>query len=392
MKVETHNHPTAISPFPGAATGSGGEIRDEGATGRGAKPKAGLVGFSVSNLRIPGFVQPWEHDAREARPDRLARSRSCSRGRSAPRRSTTSSGGRTSPATSARSSMPVGGVVRGYHKPIMIAGGVGNIRAPHRAQERRFRRGALLVQLGGPGMLIGMGGGAASSHGRRRERRGPRLRLGAARQRRDPAPRAGGDRPLLRRSGTRTRSSRSTTSGAGGLSNALPELVHGAGRGATHRSARRAERRARHVAARDLVQRGAGALRARDRARRVSPGSARSASASAARSRWSARRPPTAGWSSTTRSSATGRSTWPWRCSSASRRRWCATCGTSRGRCRRSICAASTLEEAVLPRAARCRRSRTRPSSSRSATAPSAACARATRWSGRGRCRSPTAR
>ncbi len=104
MKVETHNHPTAISPFPGAATGSGGEIRDEGATGRGAKPKAGLVGFSVSNLRIPGYAQPWEAGFRQARAHRQCAADHARRARSAPRRSTTNSAGRTSTAISARSS------------------------------------------------------------------------------------------------------------------------------------------------------------------------------------------------------------------------------------------------------------------------------------------------
>ncbi len=104
MKVETHNHPTAIAPFPGAATGSGGEIRDEGATGRGAKPKAGLTGFTTSHLRIPGLPQPWEKQLTASLSASHRRSTSCSRGRSAARRSTTSSAGRICSATSARSS------------------------------------------------------------------------------------------------------------------------------------------------------------------------------------------------------------------------------------------------------------------------------------------------
>jgi phosphoribosylformylglycinamidine synthase len=169
IKVETHNHPTAISPFPGAATGSGGEIRDEGATGIGAKPKVGLTGFSVSNLRIPGFVQPWEADL--GKPDRIASARdimiSAPLGAAAFNnefgRPATCGYFRTFEQAEAASNGPVR-IVRGYHKPIMIAGGLGNIRRKD-VEKREVVVGAPLVVLGGPAMLIGLGGGAASSVG-----------------------------------------------------------------------------------------------------------------------------------------------------------------------------------------------------------------------------------
>ncbi len=168
IKVETHNHPTAISPFPGAATGSGGEIRDEGATGIGAKPKVGLTGFSVSNLRIPGFVQPWEADL--GKPDRIASARDIMIHAPLGAAAFNNEFGR--PATCGyfrtfeqadESSGPVR-MVRGYHKPIMIAGGLGNIRRKD-VEKREVVVGAPLVVLGGPAMLIGLGGGAASSVG-----------------------------------------------------------------------------------------------------------------------------------------------------------------------------------------------------------------------------------
>jgi phosphoribosylformylglycinamidine synthase len=169
IKVETHNHPTAISPFPGAATGSGGEIRDEGATGIGAKPKVGLTGFSVSNLRIPGFVQPWEADL--GKPDRIASAReimiTAPLGAAAFNnefgRPATCGYFRTFEQADDTSSGPTR-VVRGYHKPIMIAGGLGNIRRKD-VEKREVVVGAPLVVLGGPAMLIGLGGGAASSVG-----------------------------------------------------------------------------------------------------------------------------------------------------------------------------------------------------------------------------------
>ncbi len=161
MKVETHNHPTAISPFPGAATGSGGEIRDEGATGRGAKPKAGLCGFSVSSLRLPGYERPWE--GKESRPDRIASPLAIMIEGPIGAAAFNNEFGRPNLAGYFRAyEQEVAGVVRGYHKPIMVAGGVGNVRAGH-AHKGDVPAGALLIQLGGPGMLIGMGGGSASS-------------------------------------------------------------------------------------------------------------------------------------------------------------------------------------------------------------------------------------
>ena len=232
MKVETHNHPTAISPFPGAATGSGGEIRDEGATGRGAKPKAGLVGFTRRDLHMPGCRAPWERSARQARADRVARSRSCSRGRSAAPPSTTSSGGRTCSATSAASSSspPSASELRGYHKPIMIAGGLGNIRAEH-VQKSELPVGAKLVVLGGPAMRIGLGGGAASSLGAGASSE----ELDFASVQRDNAEMERRCQEVIDRCwalGDENPIASIHDVGAGGLSNALPELVHESGRGA----------------------------------------------------------------------------------------------------------------------------------------------------------------
>lgn len=165
MKVETHNHPTAISPWPGAATGSGGEIRDEGATGRGAKPKAGLVGFSVSNLRIPGFEQPWEEDF--GKPDRIVTALDIMTEGPLGGAAFNNEFGR--PALNGyfrtyeeRVNSHNGEELRGYHKPIMLAGGIGNIRADH-VQKGEISVGAKLIVLGGPAMNIGLGGGAASS-------------------------------------------------------------------------------------------------------------------------------------------------------------------------------------------------------------------------------------
>jgi phosphoribosylformylglycinamidine synthase len=167
LKVETHNHPTAISPFPGAATGSGGEIRDEGATGRGAKPKAGLVGFTVSNLRIPGFVQPWEPD--HGRPARIASALDIMLEGPIGAAAFNNEFGRPGivgyfRSFEQRAPGDDASVVRGYHKPIMIAGGVGNVRRAHVAK-RPVPAHSPLVLLGGPAMLIGLGGGAASSQG-----------------------------------------------------------------------------------------------------------------------------------------------------------------------------------------------------------------------------------
>ncbi|MEX1057668.1 MAG: phosphoribosylformylglycinamidine synthase, partial [Natronospirillum sp.] len=167
MKVETHNHPTAISPFPGAATGAGGEIRDEGATGQGAKPKAGLTGFTVSNLRIPDFEQPWE--GLYGRPERIVSALDIMLDGPLGGAAFNNEFGRpnltgyfrtfelTAPSV-------VGDIVWGYHKPIMIAGGYGNIKPEHvdKAWDE-IPVGSRLIVLGGPAMQIGLGGGAASS-------------------------------------------------------------------------------------------------------------------------------------------------------------------------------------------------------------------------------------
>jgi len=232
MKVETHNHPTAIAPDPGAATGSGGEIRDEGATGRGAKPKAGLCGFSVSNLRIPGFEQPWETD--HGRPGRIVSALDIMLEGPVGAAAFNNEFGRPNlcgyfRTYEERVPGPDGLELRGYHKPIMIAGGLGNIRAEH-VHKHEFPAGTPLVVLGGPAMLIGLGGGAASSmaSGSSAEdldfasvqRANPEM------QRRcqeviDHCWARGEQNPILFIHDV----------GAGGLSNALPELVHDAGRG-----------------------------------------------------------------------------------------------------------------------------------------------------------------
>ena len=165
MKVETHNHPTAISPFPGAATGSGGEIRDEGATGVGSKPKAGLCGFSVSNLKIPGYVRPWEHDF--GKPNRIASALDIMIEGPLGAASFNNEFGRPNLCGYFRTyeeqvSSFNGTEIRGYHKPIMLAGGWGNIRREH-IHKDHIDPGAKLIVLGGPAMNIGLGGGAASS-------------------------------------------------------------------------------------------------------------------------------------------------------------------------------------------------------------------------------------
>jgi phosphoribosylformylglycinamidine synthase len=165
MKVETHNHPTAISPFPGAATGAGGEIRDEGATGIGAKPKAGLTGYSVSNLKIPGMVQPWEGE--NGKPERIASALDIMISAPLGAAAFNNEFGRPNICGYFRTfEQPESGrrVIRGYHKPIMIAGGLGNVRRPD-VEKKDVVVGAPLIVLGGPSMLIGLGGGAASSVG-----------------------------------------------------------------------------------------------------------------------------------------------------------------------------------------------------------------------------------
>src|SRR5450830_1423426 len=228
MKVETHNHPTAISPFPGAATGSGGEIRDEGATGRGARPKAGLAGFSVSNLRLPGFVQPWEAD--HGKPGRIASALSIMLEGPIGAASFNNEFGRPNLAGYFRSfEMEAGGELRGYHKPIMIAGGVGNIAARD-AFKSGLPVGSALIQLGGPGMLIGMGGGAASS-----------MQTGSNIEALESASVQRGNAEMQRRAqevidrswalGAGTPLLSIHAVGAGGLSNALPEMVHASQRG-----------------------------------------------------------------------------------------------------------------------------------------------------------------
>ena len=229
MKVETHNHPTAISPFPGAATGSGGEIRDEGATGRGSKPKAGLTGFSVSNLRIPGHEQPWEID--HGKPSRIESALDIMLEGPLGGASFNNEFGRPNINGYFRTyEQEVDGELRGYHKPIMLAGGVGNIRAQH-VRKKVFPAGTRIVVLGGPAMLIGLGGGAASS-----------MATGASDAELDFASVQRGNPEMQRRCQEVIDRCWARDAdnpilaihdvGAGGLSNALPELVHDAGRGA----------------------------------------------------------------------------------------------------------------------------------------------------------------
>ena len=229
-KCETHNHPTAISPFAGAATGAGGEIRDEGATGRGAKPKAGLVGYSVSNLRIPGALQPWEGDD-PGKPERIVSALAIMLEGPIGAASFNNEFGRPNLAGYFRSfELEAGGVQRGYHKPIMLAGGIGNIAAAH-THKAGLPEGTLLLQLGGPGMLIGMGGGAASSMGAGANtadldfdsvQRGNAEIERRAQEVIDRCWQLGDENPILSIHDV----------GAGGLSNALPEIVYSAGRGA----------------------------------------------------------------------------------------------------------------------------------------------------------------
>ncbi len=233
MKVETHNHPTAISPFPGAATGSGGEIRDEGATGRGARPKAGLTGFSVSNLRIPGYERPWERPP--AAPARIASALDIMLEGPIGAASFNNEFGRPAICGYFRSFELASpgdrqGRVRGYHKPIMIAGGLGNIRRPH-VEKAEVPIGAKLIVLGGPAMLIGLGGGAASSVG-----------SGASSADLDFASVQRGNAEIQRRAqetidgcwalGEANPILLIHDVGAGGLSNAVPEAVAHSHRGA----------------------------------------------------------------------------------------------------------------------------------------------------------------
>lgn len=232
MKVETHNHPTAIAPFPGAATGSGGEIRDEGATGRGSKPKAGLTGFTVSNLYIPDFEQPWEKPY--GKPERIVTPLDIMIEGPLGGAAFNNEFGRPALAGYFRTfeqsvETPRGEEVRGYHKPIMLAGGMGNIREDH-VQKGEISVGAKLIVLGGPAMLIGLGGGAASS-----------MATGASSADLDFAS-VQRDNPEMERRcqevidrcwqlGEQNPIKFIHDVGAGGLSNAFPELVNDGGRG-----------------------------------------------------------------------------------------------------------------------------------------------------------------
>ena len=229
-KVETHNHPTAIAPFAGAATGSGGEIRDEGATGRGAKPKAGLTGFSVSNLRLPGAEKPWE--VPNGKPDRIVSALDIMLHGPLGAAAFNNEFGR--PALngyfrSYEAEVPGahGPEWRGYHKPIMLAGGLGNIKAEH-VEKGKVSPGDALVVLGGPAMLIGLGGGAASSMASGSgqadldfasvQRDNPEMER-RAQEVIDRCWAQGEGNPILFIHDV----------GAGGISNALPELVNDAG-------------------------------------------------------------------------------------------------------------------------------------------------------------------
>ncbi|KAI9223391.1 phosphoribosylformylglycinamidine synthase [Blastocladiella britannica] len=242
-KVETHNHPTAVSPFPGAATGSGGEIRDEGAVGTGSKSSAGLAGFAVSNLRIPGYTQPWETDAHLAdKPAHIASPLDIMIEGPLGAAAFNNEFGRPALAgyfrtlcmdvewVDAATGESRGSEVRGFHKPIMLAGGMGTIRDMH-VQKNPIQPGNALIVLGGPSMLIGLGGGAASSVAAGTgsaaldfasvQRENPEM------QRRcqmvlDACTNQGDANPIVSVHDV----------GAGGLSNALPELVHDHGLGA----------------------------------------------------------------------------------------------------------------------------------------------------------------
>jgi len=230
MKVETHNHPTAIAPFPGASTGAGGEIRDEGATGRGSKPKAGLTGFTVSHLRFPDALQPWEAD-HHGLPGRIASPLSIMIDGPIGGAAFNNEFGRPNLLGYFRSyEQTAGGTRWGYHKPIMIAGGLGSIDAGLTKKEI-IPPGALLIQLGGPGFRIGMGGGAASSISMGSnsaeldfdsvQRGNPEIER-RAQEVIDRCWQQGQNNPILAIHDV----------GAGGLSNAFPELVNDAGRGA----------------------------------------------------------------------------------------------------------------------------------------------------------------
>ncbi|CAG8596606.1 31693_t:CDS:1 [Gigaspora margarita] len=228
IKVETHNHPTAVSPFPGASTGSGGEIRDEGSVGQGSKPKAGLTGFSVSNLLIPEFIQPWELDF--GKPNHIASALNIIIDAPLGGAAFNNEFGRPNIIGYFRTftqKIPTFNnnfEIRGYHKPIMIAGGLGSIR-PNHVFKKKISPGAHLFILGGPAMLIGLGGGAASS-----------MTSGASTINLDFAS-VQRDNPEMQRRcqqvidactalGDNNPIQSIHDVGAGGLSNALPEIVH----------------------------------------------------------------------------------------------------------------------------------------------------------------------
>ncbi len=232
MKVETHNHPTAISPHPGAATGSGGEIRDEGATGRGSTPKAGLTGFSVSHLKIPGYIQPWEDD--NGKPERIASALDIMLEGPIGGAAFNNEFGRPNLAGYFRSfEQPAPGNkanhFRGYHKPIMIAGGVGNIR-PMLVKKQKIPAGSLIIILGGPAMLIGLGGGAASSQA---SGTGSEDLDFASVQRENPEMERRCQEVInhCNSLGSETPIVSIHDIGAGGLSNAVPEIIHDCERG-----------------------------------------------------------------------------------------------------------------------------------------------------------------
>lgn len=230
MKVETHNHPTAISPFPGASTGAGGEIRDEGATGRGSRPKAGLTGFSVSNLHLPGTSEPWEQQP-YGKPEHIASPLQIMVDGPLGGAAFNNEFGRPNLLGYFRVyEQTVGELRRGYHKPIMIAGGLGTISSSQ-TKKIEFPAGTLLIQLGGPGMRIGMGGGAASS-----------MAAGANAAELDFDSVQRGNPEIQRRAqevinhcwalGEVNPILAIHDVGAGGISNAFPELVDGAAKGA----------------------------------------------------------------------------------------------------------------------------------------------------------------
>ena len=254
MKVETHNHPTAISPHPGAATGSGGEIRDEAATGRGSQTKAGLTGFTVSHLKIPGFRQPWEEDFGKpgriasaldimlegpiggaafnnefGRPNIVGYFRSFEMSLQEPTQEPpqTDSVSETEPVLQGAGSVP--SKLFGYHKPIMIAGGMGNIR-PQLVAKENIPPGAAVIVLGGPAMLIGLGGGAASSQASGESAEDLDF---ASVQRENPEMQRRCQEVINRCNalGENTPILSIHDVGAGGISNAIPEIIHDSGRG-----------------------------------------------------------------------------------------------------------------------------------------------------------------